>query len=633
MKFNIRESLSAKLGVTTLLLAIPIFIASLGVLYLLSQYIVRKTAMERANSALEATMQRVELQLSLVETATNSNSWLAVAFPTPDSLLAVSRRVVTLNSHISGCSITTEPDFFPQCGRYFSAYTVREGDSIITEREAPYEYFEKPWYKVPKTLGKACWVDPFDDYNEGTLYNKEIIASYSKPLYGKDGRLFAVISTDLSLRKLNDIIVREHPYPNSYYVMTGANGHFFIHPDTTRLFSKSIFSDTEAMQGQDVADLGREMTAGKVGSMWVTIDGVSNVVCYRPVPGTAWSLALVCPERDILKGHYILTNILVPIIIAGLLLILLFSMCIVKRAISPLYRLLDTTQRIAAGQYDTVIPHGYRRDVVGRLQNSFAAMQKALNLRVKDKQRVAKETTLRNEELTKATQLAEEADRQKTAFIHNMTHQIRTPLNIIIGFAQVLRDSHGQLPAEEEKSIMSMMDYNAKTLNRMVLMLFDSSDTGFSEELNCRRNEYVSCNEVAADGIAAMMLYFPDLPVQMESEVPDDLCIHTNRLYLIRSLRELLYNAAKYSDKQHVRLRLTQTADKVQFIVEDQGPGIAEEYIENLFNPFVKVNDLSEGLGLGLSLARRHILNLGGDLLLDTDYHEGCRFVIWLPKK
>lgn len=633
MKFNIRESLSAKLGVTTLLLAIPIFIASLGVLYLLSQYIVRKTAMERANSALEATMQRVELQLSLVETATNSNSWLVVAFPTPDSLLAVSRRVVTLNSHISGCSITTEPDFFPQCGRYFSAYTVREGDSIITEREAPYEYFEKPWYKVPKTLGKACWVDPFDDYNEGTLYNKEIIASYSKPLYGKDGRLFAVISTDLSLRKLNDIIVREHPYPNSYYVMTGANGHFFIHPDTTRLFSKSIFSDTEAMQGQDVADLGREMTAGKVGSMWVTIDGVSNVVCYRPVPGTAWSLALVCPERDILKGHYILTNILVPIIIAGLLLILLFSMCIVKRAISPLYRLLDTTQRIAAGQYDTVIPHGYRRDVVGRLQNSFAAMQKALNLRVKDKQRVAKETTLRNEELTKATQLAEEADRQKTAFIHNMTHQIRTPLNIIIGFAQVLRDSHGQLPAEEEKSIMSMMDYNAKTLNRMVLMLFDSSDTGFSEELNCRRNEYVSCNEVAADGIAAMMLYFPDLPVQMESEVPDDLCIHTNRLYLIRSLRELLYNAAKYSDKQHVRLRLTQTADKVQFIVEDQGPGIAEEYIENLFNPFVKVNDLSEGLGLGLSLARRHILNLGGDLLLDTDYHEGCRFVIWLPKK
>ena len=633
MKFNIRESLSAKLGVTTLLLAIPIFIASLGVLYLLSQYIVRKTAMERANSALEATMQRVELQLSLVETATNSNSWLVVAFPTPDSLLAVSRRVVTLNSHISGCSITTEPDFFPQCGRYFSAYTVREGDSIITEREAPYEYFEKPWYKVPKTLGKACWVDPFDDYNEGTLYNKEIIASYSKPLYGKDGRLFAVISTDLSLRKLNDIIVREHPYPNSYYVMTGANGHFFIHPDTTRLFSKSIFSDTEAMQGQDVADLGREMTAGKVGSMWVTIDGVSNVVCYRPVPGTAWSLALVCPERDILKGHYILTNILVPIIIAGLLLILLFSMCIVKRAISPLYRLLDTTQRIAAGQYDTVIPHGYRRDVVGRLQNSFAAMQKALNLRVKDKQRVAKETTLRNEELTKATQLAEEADRQKTAFIHNMTHQIRTPLNIIIGFAQVLRDSHGQLPAEEEKSIMSMMDYNAKTLNRMVLMLFDSSDTGFSEELNCRRNEYVSCNEVAADGIAAMMLYFPDLPVQMESEVPDDLCIHTNRLYLIRSLRELLYNAAKYSDKQHVRLRLTQTADKVQFIVEDQGPGIAEEYIENLFNPFVKVNDLSEGLGLGLSLARRHILNLGGDLLLDTDYHEGCRFIIWLPKK
>ncbi|MBR1395364.1 MAG: histidine kinase [Prevotella sp.] len=633
MKLNIRRSLSTKLGITTLLLAIPIFILSLGILYLQSQYIVRKTAMERANSALDATMQRLELSLGLVETATNSNSWLATAYPTPDSLLAVSRRVVMFNSHISGCSITTEPDFFPQRGRYFSVYTVREGDSVVTAVEAPYEYFEKPWYKVPKTLRKACWIDPFDDYNEGTLSNKEMIASYCKPLYGRDGNLFAVISTDLSLRKLNEIIVREHPYPNSYFIMTGADGRFFIHPDTTRLFVKTIFTDAEAMQQQEVADLGREMTARKAGSRRVTIDGVSTVVCYRPLPGTAWSLALVCPERDILKGHYILSNILAPIVIAGLLLILLFSMRIVKRAISPLYHLLDTTRQIAAGQYDTAIPRSHRRDVVGRLQNSFVAMQEAIDQRAKDKQQVAEETTLRNEELAKATQMAEEADRQKTAFIQNMTHQIRTPLNIITGFAQVLRDSHGQMPEEEEKSVMTMMDYNAKTLNRMVLMLFDSSDTGFSEELNCRRNEYVSCNEVADSALGAMMLHFPDMPVQVDSELPDDLCIHTNRLYLMRSLRELLYNAAKYSDRQHVRLRLTQTADRVLFVVEDRGPGIAEEYIENLFNPFVKVNDLSEGLGLGLSLTHRHIMNLGGELTLDTDYHDGSRFVIWLPKK
>ena len=178
-----------------------------------------------------------------------------------------------------------------------------------------------------------------------------------------------------------------------------------------------------------------------------------------------------------------------------------------------------------------------------------------------------------------------------------------------------------------------MIDYNAKTLNRMVLMLFDSSDSGFSEELNCRQNEDVSCNEVARESIANMQLYYPDMPVKLEFELPETFRIHTNRLYLMRSLRELLYNAAKYSDKQHVTLRVKQTDTKVQFIVEDKGPGIAEDFINLLYEPFVKVNDLSEGLGLGLPLTKRHALNLGGDLVLDTDYRDGSRFILWLPKK
>lgn len=630
MNISIRRSLSMKLGFSVLLLAIPIFIASLGIMFLQSRHLVRKAAMERATSALSATMQRVELHLGIVETATSSNSWMATTYLTPDSLLAISRGIVALNPHITGCTISTEPDLFPQYGRYFSASSVRKGDSVVTVREAPYEYFKKSWYHTPKTQNKACWIDPCHDLDEGAA-NRNIV-SYCKPLY-RDDRFIGVIAADLSLRMLNEIIVSEHPYPNSYFMMAGADGHVFIHPDSTKLFSDALFSDAEKLQQEDIVALGREMTAGNRGTMRVKIDGASCLVCYQPVPGTPWNLALVSPESDILKGYYILANILVPLIVAGLLLILLLCHRTVRHAITPLYRLLAISQQIAAGQYDTVIPHSKRQDVVGRLQNSFATMQESLKHRIEDVQRVANEITQRNEELTKATQLAEEADRQKTIFIQNMTHQIRTPLNIIMGFAQVLRDSSDMLPKEEETNIKSVIDYNAKTLNRMVLMLFDSSDTGFSEELNCRQNEYVSCNEVANDSIKAMMLYFPDMPVAFESELPEDLCIHTNRLYLIRSLRELLYNAAKYSDKQHVTLRLTQTENRVQFIVEDKGQGIAEDFIDNLFTPFVKVNDLSEGLGLGLSLAKRHVLNLGGDLVLDTDYHDGCRFITWLPKK
>lgn len=177
-----------------------------------------------------------------------------------------------------------------------------------------------------------------------------------------------------------------------------------------------------------------------------------------------------------------------------------------------------------------------------------------------------------------------------------------------------------------------MMYHNAQLLNRMVLMLFDSSARGTTEELYSNKDEEVSCNEVAHESMTETLEHFPDLTFLFATDLPDDFCINTSRLYLMRSIRELLYNAAKYSDGQNVTLRVSEYESKVRFIVEDTGPGIPEEDCSRLFEMFTKVNDLSEGLGLGLALAKRHIQNLGGDLFYDTVYQGGCRFVIELPK-
>ena len=166
----------------------------------------------------------------------------------------------------------------------------------------------------------------------------------------------------------------------------------------------------------------------------------------------------------------------------------------------------------------------------------------------------------------------------------------------------------------------------------MIQMLTDSSARGQTEELYSHRDEKVFCNEVAREAINHTYGHFPELSIVFKSSLPDSLFVHTNHLYLMRSLREILYNSAKYSDGQHILLQLSETESSIQFIFQDTGPGIAEEYHELMFAPFTKINDLSEGLGLGLSLAKRHIKNLGGDLILDTTYHDGCRFIIDIPK-
>lgn len=630
---NVRKSFSRKLSLGVLLLAMLIFTASLGILFTQSRYMIRGEAVGRANSVLNATMQRLSRNLMAIETATNINSWLIEKTLVPDTLLAYSNRIVRLNPHIDGCSISTEPDVFPKYGRYFSVYTVRETDTIRTVIEAQYEYFDKVWYKKPRELNRPCWVAYFDEADSLELTLDGMAASYSRPLYSADSSFVGIISTDLSLLRLSKAMSQVKPYPHSYFMMIDEEGRFFIHPDSTRLFYQTIFSNIDPRQQADLIALGHEMTAGNEGNIYVNIDGEPCLVCYMPVPGTTWSLAIVCTDSDVLAGYHRLTYILVPLLVIGLLIILLLCNRAISQSMRPLYQLLEKTQSIAEGNMDVYIPTTKREDIIGSLQNSFATMLQSINIHMGNILYTTEATQRRNEELAQATRLVKEADRQKTAFIQNVSHQIRTPLNIIMGFAQVFGNTQSGLVSDEEerKSIAETMDYNTRLLNRMLQMLFDSSDTGLNEELNCKKQDKVSCNEIANEAIVYIKLNYPGLQVNLQTNVDDDFCIVTNHLYLMRTLRELLYNSAKYSDGQHILLSIKRTESTIQFIVEDTGKGIVESDRDLIFKSFTKVDDLSEGLGLGLPLAKRHACTLGGDLILDDSYHDGCRFILEFP--
>ena len=627
--FNIRKSFSAKLSLGLLLLAVPIFLLSLGVLFTQSRHMIRVAAVGRANSVLSVTTERIGRYLMTIETATNSSCWLIERSFEPDSILAFTNRIVRLNPHVDGCSVSAEPDMFPSEGRHFSAYTVREDDTITTVKEAEYEYFDRVWYKTPRKLDGPCWVVYYDDADSLELTLDGMIASYGRPLYDKSHRLLGIISSDLSLLRLSKFMSEERPYPNSYFMMINEEGRYFIHPDSTRLFTQTVFSGADPRKQADVIALGHDMTAGNEGRMMLDIDGVPSLVCYQPVPGTTWSLAIVSPDSDVLAGYQRLTYIVIPLLVIGLLIIVLLCHQAVGHAIRPLDDLLKKTQTIASGNMEVYIARSTREDVIGQLQNSFAKMMQYLNFHMGSVRYSTDQMRLKNEELLSATRLAKEADRQKTAFIQNVSHQIRTPLNIIMGFAQVLNET--SLPDEEMKSITATMDHNSKLLNRLVLMLFDSSETGLSEELNAHKHDLVPCNDVAREAISYIGLHYPKISIELRSEVADDFYIQTSRLYLMRSLREILYNAAKYSDGEHVLLSVQRMEHCMRFVVEDTGTGIGEADRERMFDFFTKVDDLSEGLGLGLPLAKRHARNLGGDLTLDETYHDGCRFIIEIP--
>jgi signal transduction histidine kinase len=244
-------------------------------------------------------------------------------------------------------------------------------------------------------------------------------------------------------------------------------------------------------------------------------------------------------------------------------------------------------------------------------------------------------------ELERSLPLAKEASKRRQLFIQNVSRQFVTPLNIIEGLTRVLyghiasrrnNDAGEDWRPEDVSQIKATMKHSANLLHRNTLMLYDISDTGHADTSRYQKDGDVSCNEFARECINYAKEQFVGAVFHFESELPDSFTIRTNRLFLMRTVRELLYNAAKYSDRKHIMLRIEQTDTTVRFIVEDIGSGIPENSKELIFMPFTKDDDLSEGLGLGLPLCKNHMNGLGGNIIYDESYRQGCRIIAELPK-
>ena len=483
----IRQRLSLRLGLLIVFIVTVVFLLLFDFLFYRCKRYIERAAIERATQLLDNTAERINGIMDETELVTN---FMAVTTPRhlhPDSLLVFSRRALLENDFLTGFAISMEPNFFPEKGRYYSAYSLRHrtpdngtsdvaSDSITTVREGPFEYFDAVWYKTPRTLGTACWVDAYDDYNEGTLSSPDYLCSYCCPMRDANGRYVGSITASLTLKWLSQAVTALKPYPHSSAIMMGRDGTYLVHPDTAKLFRESIFSDAAEDARRVIESMGRSMLAGHSGMTETIVDDQPAFILYRPVERTGWSLAIVCPKNDVFARYNRLVVIVWGIIGVGLALLMLFCYQTVRRAVQPLRKLDEQANRIAEGHFDEPLPESLRRDSVGRLQNSFIRMQHSLSQMVSDIQQVNDELEQHNDELANATRLKLETNRQKAAFIQDMYHEIRTPLNIISGFAQVLAASLHGLDADEVSDITSRMKESADAISRLTRQLKEAAN-------------------------------------------------------------------------------------------------------------------------------------------------------------
>ena len=376
----IRRKLSVRVSLWVVMFAAVIFIAALGFLFYQSREAVRQEAISRATQILDKTSLRVEGILNRVEVATGMTEWLVQRHPDKaDSMFVYSRGMLLNNPDFYNCSIAFEPYYFKDKGLYFSAYSMHNGDSIRTIQGGSenYQYFFADWYLMPTLLGHACWTEPYMDYDAPTN-TSEMVTSYCQAIKASDGGIIGVINTSLSLNWLSQTISAVKPYPNSYSIMIGRGGTYFVHPDSTKITRQTIFTQTLETPDTAMVSLGHAMQRGEEGVREMHINGEHCYVFYKPLGKTGCSMAIVCPESDIFGGFDRLRRTVMAIVCVGLLLMLYFFIRIITRELSPLRRLAREAETIASGQFDTQLPNFERTDEIGQLSQSFGNMQQSL---------------------------------------------------------------------------------------------------------------------------------------------------------------------------------------------------------------------------------------------------------------
>lgn len=248
------------------------------------------------------------------------------------------------------------------------------------------------------------------------------------------------------------------------------------------------------------------------------------------------------------------------------------------------------------------------------------------------RRRHQKELLKQNKELEIALSRAEESDRMKDSFIQHVSHEIRTPLNIITGYAQIITNPDYELEEDERNRMLHDISKNTSEITYIVNELLEVADDESREHYH--KNDLIMVNEFCKRMMGhAEQTNTKRLELIFQSELDDDMIIHSNRRVLEKIIGQLLNNAIKFTDSGYVELKVHESPDHgvIRFIITDTGIGIAEDNREHVFDRFFKEDPFKQGFGLGLTMCRKMAILLDGSLHLDKEYKTGARFILTLP--
>ncbi|WOD40364.1 sensor histidine kinase [Nodosilinea sp. E11] len=518
---------------------------------------------------------------------------------------------------------------------------------------APESNQEEAWYADAALAKQPVWSQIYAWEDQPDVLS----ISASHPLYTPQGELIGVMGADLVLTQINRFLQAIQVSPSTEIFIVERSGMLVASSDGVAPFEvvdghsqrrPAIRSFNPRVQATAEQLIRRDQltTAGPTTfAFWLgrTRQFVS-LTPWQDDLGLDWLVVVVVPESDFQAqvDAYIRTALLLALLLLSVTLLL--ALLAVRWINRPIGQMAIASRAIAKGdRTQTVEMQGIRevRMLAGAFNQMVAQMDAAFT---EMERRVVERTT----ELATAKVAAEAANESKILFLANMSHQLRTPLNIILGFIQVMQHD-ATIPARHQEALASMRrsaDYLLAQINN--LLLASKLDTDEGATVTPAWLDLGLLLENLQEQFSAHQIHpVVEFRVTLEGQPPRQICTDEAKLYQI--LANLLENAFKFTVSGQVTLQIINPIEvgagdptaslgqlpsavsqyHLTFVVTDTGSGIDHADLERLFNPFEQSapgQRSQRGSGLGLFICQEYVRLLGGDLRCQSQPGQGSRF-------
>jgi len=316
--------------------------------YYYSQKGMREEASMRAESQLESTRNRIMDVIDQVEAAVRNSVWVAQwCLDYPDSLQRVCQRMVEDNPVVAGSTVAMVPGYLPS-KPLFSPYVCRSEEGVLkflSLATPEYDYPSQEWFTKPVELGEGCWSEPYVDEGGGEM----LMTTFSMPVRDRSGAVAAVLTADLSLDWLTELVGGVKVYPQAFSMLLSRSGRIMVCPVETLVMRKTASEVIAGMDdGEALTGLTRALLSGESGNIPMQYQGVTSYVYFAPVERTGWSMSIVIPENEIYGGLKRMGTVVLLLQLIGLAMIVLMLRSFIRS--QKRYRALDQRRERIEGE-------------------------------------------------------------------------------------------------------------------------------------------------------------------------------------------------------------------------------------------------------------------------------------------